>query len=191
MLIGSNNTLTYLEPCNCWLKVFKFLGRKQSRDYRDQYIYGGCRYFDLKLAVTKSNRMTVRNRCFIYNVFSIYEVMDYLNKMGDTIVHISLEITASEWIEDTANAKETKFKEYCKILETIYENIRFCGGNRTFDGENLYQFKNSSPSVFVAEKESIWYKLVSMVSPKFTRWLNGKYKKKYSSLHDIMLLNHI
>lgn len=191
MLIGSNNTLTYLEPCGYWFKVFKFLGKKQSRDYRDQYTYGGCRYFDFKLTVAKNNRITVRNRCFIYNIFSIYEVMDYLNKMGDTIAHVSLDVTASEWVDDTTKTKENKFKDYCRTLETIYENIRFCGGDRIFDGENLYQFKNTSPSVFIAEKESIWYKLASMVSPKITRWLNDKYKKKYSSLHNIILLNHV
>ena len=191
MKIGSNNTLTYLEPYGEWFKIFKFVNRKQSRPFDKQYTYGGARYFDIKLIVTNKNRITVRNGSFIYKVFSIFEVLDFFNKMGDTTVHISLDITAKEWLKDCNHSKELKFKEYCKMLETIYENINFCGGEKTFDGEVLYHFNNENPSVFVAEKESMWYKIVSMVSPRITRWLNNIYKEKYKNLHGIILLNHV
>lgn len=195
MLVGSNNSLTYLEPSSSWLKVFKFFGRCQVSDYQRQYSYGGARLFDIRLSVNRLNHIIVKNGVFSYEVFSLYEVFDFFNKQGDVKVHISFDVNGDECCDNEYKSMERKFIEYCRIIETIYGDIMFYGGERLFDGKIVYSFKKEEtegkPLVFNAHESSLLYRIASVISSKLTKRMNEKYKEKYGRLYGYLLLNHI
>lgn len=195
MLVGSNNSLTYLEPSSPWFKVFKYIWRCQTIDFKRQYTNGGVRLFDIKLSVDSYNHIIVKNGIFSYSVFSLYDVFDFLNKQGDVIVHISFNVNGDECCDNRYYSMERKFMEYCKIIETIYDDIRFYGGERLFDGKVIYTFEketlNPKPLVFNVANYSFAYRIASIISPRLTRKMNKKYKEKYWKLHGFLLLNHV
>ena len=133
----------------------------------------------------------VRNGIFKYYVYSLYGMLDYLDRMGDVTVHISLYLTIDDSINDVEGIKEYEFQRYCRMIDVIFINSNFCGGERTFDGKVVYEFRGKQPLVFNAAKESLFYRLATIFFPRIVKMLNKKYIKKYNKLHNILLLNHV
>jgi hypothetical protein len=48
MIIGTHNTMTYLEPKKWWMKLLNKYAQCQSKTIEEQY-EAGCRYFDLRI----------------------------------------------------------------------------------------------------------------------------------------------
>jgi len=190
MLIGSNNSLSYLMPNNFWYKIFRRFNKCQSKSIKKQYIYGGARFFDIKLDVDENSHITIKNQKFEYNAFSLYEAFDFLNDMGDAMVHISFDGDRTKSTECAYKGKEEKFIYFCKQIEFIYENIRFCGGERTSDGGILYTFKNATPNVCNPTNDYLIYKIASFLSPRWTKKLNEELLETYKGC-DYILLNHV
>lgn len=186
MGIGSNNSLSYLTPNGFWSKVFRWFNRCQSKQIQSQYIYGKARFFDIKLDVNKYNRITVKN----YNIFSLYEIFDFFNKMGNAIVYITFDADKDMYSENDYKIKKEKFAYYCGQIESIYQNIKFCGGKNNFDGETLYKFKNPTPKIYNPTNDFLKYKIATCISPKWTKKLNEKIIENYKD-YDYILLNHI
>ena len=156
MTIGSNYSMTYLKPTRWWMNLLLPIYRHQSVSIFDQYEMYGVRYFDLRItfdettghAVFKSVKVTFRT-------FSLYEILNFLDRRGDTFVRFSLE-------EDSEKepVKAEKFAKLCRIIEEIYQNIVFFGGMSTVDGKLLYSFKNKD------------YEYHSMPLDRYDGWLD-------------------
>ena len=195
MLIGSNNSLTYLEPCCLWLKPLKYLGRCQSKGYDFQYLYWGVRVFDFRLYIDNNNHIIVKNGIYKYNVVSFYEILDFFNKRGDTTLIITLDTLNSNESEARIKAIERKFAETCKIIETIYENINFCGGYRRDNKEKLYSFtweeQHEMPLIITPSEWSRLYRFISKYWPFLIGYLNRRYIRKYDKEKGCLMLNYI
>ena len=195
MNIGSNNSLTYLKPCNTWFKIFKQYGKCQDRDCETQYIFHGVRLFDFKLFVDKKNHIIIKNGNCQYPMFSFYETLDFLNKKGDAVVLISLERQSEYMTENMLKSIERKFIEICQVIENIYEDIGFCGGYRQSDKSKIYSFtweeQHGLPIMINPSEWSRLYRFVTMWCPSFIGKLNKKYIDKYENEHGFLLLNYV
>jgi len=195
MFIGSNNSLTYLTPRNKWLRYLKRFGRCQDADYDDQYSFYGVRLFDFRLYCDKNSRIVIKNGRYIYSLFSFYEILDYLNKKCDAIVFITLDSPQIIANSKTSENVERKFTDVCNIVESIYEDIRFCGGHRRFDNKQLYNFvweeKNGTPKIICPHDWSRLYRLVTKWCPMFIGKLNSKYIEKYKDENVYLALNYV
>jgi len=193
MFIGSNNSLTYLKPQNKWFKNVFHFGRCQNIDYEDQYTYYGVRLFDFRLFVDKNNHIIVKNGSYEYSIFSFYEILDYLNKKGDVIVLVTLESPHIYYTKEMIKAIENKFKETCRIIETIYEGIMFCGGTR--EDNKLYSFdweeKHGMPTIINPHDWSRLYRLITKWCPMFIGKLNKQYIERYENEYVYLMLNYV
>ena len=192
MLIGSNNSLTYLRPSSWWSRVFKWFGECQSSTYIQQYEYCGVRLFDLRLYADEHCHIIVRNRNFRYSIFSLYEILSYFNKKGDVTVRISFEATLFDLINDSEYSRiEEKFIKICKIIETIYPNINYFGGYRSYDNKVLYKFRheaeNGAPNIIDITVNSWLYRKLPILSSIRNRY----YIKKYEKEDGFLLLNFV
>lgn len=192
MLIGSNNSLTYLRPSSWWSRVFKWFGECQSSTYIQQYEYCGVRLFDLRLYADEHCHIIVRNRNFRYSIFSLYEILSYFNKKGDVTVRISFEATLSDLINDSEYSRiEEKFVQICKIIESIYPNINYFGGYRSYDNKVLYKFRheaeNGAPNIIDITVNSWLYRKLPILSSIRNRY----YIKKYEKEDGFLLLNFV
>ena len=188
MLIGSNNSLTYLRPSNGWFKVLNRLGKCQNIDYADQYAFWGVRLFDFRLSADKNNHIVAKNGDFVYPLYSFYEILDYFNKRADAIVYITLDSYGDKSIE-------RKFIEICNIIDTIYEDAMLCGGYRRFDNEKLYHFSwehnNGMPTMIQPSEWSWKYRFVTKWFPMFIGKLNRKYIEQFKDQHGYLMLNYV
>lgn len=192
MLIGSNNSLTYLSPSSWWYRLFKWFNKCQSATYKEQYEYCGVRLFDLRLYADKHCHIIARNGNFKYSIFSLYEILNYFDNKGDVTVRISFEANISDLINDSEYSRiEEKFIQMCKIIETIYPNIKYFGGRRAYDNEKLYKFeyeeKNGTPNVIDIVNNSWIYRAFPILSALTNRGNINKYKKK----DGFLLLNFV
>lgn len=143
---GSLNSTNYLKPYGFFNKIKLFFKNHHTADIQVQYNIYGIRVFDLHIDFTYTGRAFYRYDGVTYETFSIYDVLNFLEKKGDTIVCITLEDKFK------SHKKEVRFKEYCKVIEKLYPNIKFFGGNRAHDMKSLYKFKN-----FFNSKKIDWY----------------------------------
>jgi hypothetical protein len=142
MIIGSYNSMSYLQPANKWLKyINKWFIRYQEKTIEQQYAEG-IRLFDIRLFVNKYGKLCFKCRFVEYIIFSLYGVFNFLNKQGDCYVRLTLEETLVDAGSNNIKNVEEKFIWACKLLPEIYPNIKFFGGKREFDGKLLYEFKN-------------------------------------------------
>ena len=192
MLIGSNNSLTYLRPSSWWSKVFKWFGKCQSSTYIGQYEHCGVRLFDLRLYADEHCHIIARNGNFRYSIFSLYEILSYFDKKGDVTVRISFEATLSDLINDSEYRRiEEKFIQICKIIESIYPNINYFGGYRRYDNKVLYEFRyeteNGTPNIIDITRNSWLYRKLPILSS-----IRNRYNiKKYEKQDGFLLLNFV
>ena len=145
MRVGSKYSMSYLKPRTWWMRVLNVFKRRQRVDIQTQYERYGVRCFDLHLYPNENGKMCFANDGIEYLTFSVYEILNYLNTKGDCSVIITFEDT----IMDGHNLRMMdRFKEYCSMIERIYTNIRFFGGNSHLTGRCIYRFTNER--VFVS-----------------------------------------
>jgi hypothetical protein len=191
MKIGSNNSLTYLEPSSWWLKIFKIFIRHQHKDYEYQYKYCGVRYFDIRVSYDKNNRMVLKDRNNTYKVFSMYEIFDFFNKFCDVTVSLTLDESLEERMWENNDRLSDRFKETCRIVETIYPCINFCGGYRRYDNKKLYRFDNDTPHIIDVDEQSKFYSIVTRFFPFMRNRLNNKYIEKFKFEEGFLVLNYV
>ena len=191
LLIGSNNTLTYLEPSSWWFRVFRWIGRRQERSYDIQYTYCGVRMFDLRIGVDNNNHLIARNGKHCYPLNSFYEMLDYFNKREDVTVMITLDMPLSSCTQSV----EGKFKNTCHVVETIYKHIGFCGGYRRFDKNLVYQFdwekQHGKPIMICPDDWSRVYKIVSRWLPFWVKKFNKVFINRYKGNDGYLMLNYV
>lgn len=195
MLIGSNNSLTYLKPSNICLRIKSWLARCQEVDYEEQYTLWGVRYFDFRLYVNKHNHIIVKNNTYEYAIFSFYQILDYFDKRGDVVVNVTLDTSLDDHMKHSYPRIEQKFKDICHIIDSIHHHVEFRGGHRKFDGKVLYKFKertNPYPleAVFPAEWSPM-YRFVTKWMPFLVRRFNRKYMDQFKDKHVFLVLNYV
>ena len=187
MKIGSNNSLTYLEPSSWWLKILNKITRHQRKDYQFQYFYCCVRYFDIRVTSDIKGHIVLNNGSNL----PIYEVLEFLERYGDVTVRITLDESLDKYNYGASNSLENKFKNTCKVAETIYKGINFVGGYRIYDKKQIYKFKGEELNVIDLDKESIFYSIVSRLFPFMRKKLNNKYIDKFKYDDGIILLNYV
>ena len=192
MLIGSNNSLTYLRPSSWWSKIFKWFGRCQSSTYIEQYEYCGVRLFDLKLYADEHCHIIIKNGKYKYSIFSLFEILNYLNKKGDATVNISFDASLDDVTSDVEYDRiEDKFLHMCKIIETVYPNIQFLGGRRTYDKKVMYLFENERVNgipIIINKSYNSW---IYKAFPVLIGIKNRRNIKKYEKEDCFLLLNFV
>lgn len=196
MLLGSNNSLTYLKSPNLWFRMKSWFVRCQEIPYEEQYKYWGVRFFDLRLYINRNNRIMVKNNAYEYPLFSLYQMLGFFDRKGDVMLRVTLDASFEDRMKEDYKRVEDKFCEVCHIIDTIYKRILLCGGTRRYDGRQIYEFK---------ERESI-YGCVEVISPEewspmyrfVSKWLtflighfNRRYIEKFKSKHVFLVLNYV
>lgn len=180
MLIGSNNTLTYLRPSSWWSKILRF-GKTQEIPYDIQYQFYGVRLFDFRLQVDKNGHVN--------HIGELYEMLDFFDKREDVWVRVTLDAPKTD-----ATA-ERRFKDACRIIETIYKNVSLYGGYRQCDKAVLYEFdweKKNTPLVVVNPLEwSRLYRFISEWLPCLIKRLNRSYMEEYRNRFCFLMLDYV
>ena len=131
-MLGSHNSLTYLKPKKWWMRPFRFMARCQGVSYEEQYEKYGVRVFDLRVWFTDGLDVEVRHGVMLFKTTNIFvrNFLDYLSDKGDCHLRVILEEDNIIKKDKKASRKENYFKTFCEVLEDVYPNIHFFGGNR-------------------------------------------------------------
>lgn len=195
MFLGSNNSLTYLKSSNKWFGDMFNLGKCQDIGYEDQYLYHGVRMFDFKLSVDHKHHIIVKNDIYEYPIHSFYEILDFLNKKGDTIVLLTLNLPNIYHTGHMLKLIEKKFADTCRIIESIYDDIAFCGGYTQYSNQKIYEFtwekEHGMPIVVYPSKYSRWYRFVTKWCPSLIKKLNKRYIKQFKDRNVYLMLNYV
>ena len=90
---------------------------------------------------------------------------------------------------------ENRFKETCKIIESIYENIAFYGGYSHYNYETLYRFSwldtHEMPIIIKPYNASRLYRFITKWCPMFIGKLNREYIKRFENKNVYLMLNYV
>lgn len=190
MLIGSNNSFSYLKPVSILDRLTWFLHRCQDIDYVEQYEKWNVRLFDVKIYFDTSNKVYFKNGNVTYVSPSIHEVLDYFNSKGDVKLIVTLEETEQDVMLYSTDKMIERFKKFCKMIETAYPNIVCYGGRRSRDGIVLYEFENNSyeqPCLDDGNTKKWYIKRF----PFIAKYRNFKVIWGFKSKKDFLMLNFI
>jgi hypothetical protein len=131
--IGSHNSWSYA-PIKQWY-IPAFVCKCQNVDIKEQYMRG-VKVFDLRVRRYKGNWYTAHgSACFLTDYI---DDLHWLNNQKDSIsVRIILEYNSKP-----KNLEDIKilFRNLCRYLEIMYDNINFFGGKLKYTWETLYTF---------------------------------------------------
>ena len=184
MNIGTHNSLTYLTPKKWWQKLIKFTAKCQEVDYEKQYELG-ARVFDIRLWYDDDLKMEIRHGRIAYKIgyTILFRMLDFLEEKGDCYVRIICEEDSFAKNDPIVIDKEKCFIDDCRYIESLYNNIKFFGGNRKYDWKVLYNFENkdipnlidrysSTTSLFKSDKK--WLAVLDDLYPKLYAKLKNK-----------------
>ena len=184
MNIGTHNSLTYLTPKKWWQKLIRFTAKCQAVNYEEQYRLG-ARVFDVRLWYDDNLKMEVRHGRIAYKIgYTVFfNMLDFLEEKGDCYVRILCEEDSFAKNDPIVIDKEKCFIEDCRYIESMYDNIKFFGGNRKYDWKVLYNFKNkdvptlvdrysSTTSLFKSDKK--WLAILDDLCPILYAKLKNK-----------------
>lgn len=139
----THNSWSFLRPRTFLGRIFNFMAKCQSKNIQEQYENYNVRMFDLRVRLENGHPI-ICHGLFEYQYDQLENDLDYLNNKKDVYVRIFLEVRTPR--QDT-DKQRIWFLNYCKSLEQIYENIKFCGGGPTYSGSiNYYKFKYNCPT---------------------------------------------
>lgn len=152
-MVASHNSWSFSEPVKWWMKLFRFVGRCQTKTIQEQYDEG-VRMFDLRI-----NDDNVHHGLIQYKTQYLKD-LEWLNRKNAIAVRVLYETN------DINKDGENKFIQSCKKLEETYSNILFFGGQRKCDWKKIYTFKNleipiihrysSTTTLFPKLKSNFW-----------------------------------
>lgn len=148
MILGSHNSITYLPPKR-W-KIFNFMAKCQESSIQEQYEQYNVRLFDIRIHFNKLEP-EIKHGLITYDG-SLQDILEYLNSRHDKVyVRVILETCRHN------ESQELLFINECKLMEKLYPNIYFFGGNRKYDWFQLYNFHN--PDLNIVQKVSSMTKI--------------------------------
>ena len=183
------------------MRLFTWMARCQKVDLHTQFYSYGVRYFDLRVRFKKSGYPEFAHGNMAW-MDMVYPTMYMLDQYAETVeepVYVRL-ILEQNYKSSDQVFQDAKFKEFCKEMQKIYNNITFVGGRRKYDWELLYDFHTEEPTLddkysstthpFGGEKNSIFAKI-----DDFWPWLYAKLhnKKNYQkgTDKDVLFLDFV
>jgi hypothetical protein len=146
-IIGSHNSMSYLEPRDWHGKLLRFAAKCQRKTIKEQYFEYGVRCFDFRIFFDDNGRCFFKHGIVWFDTFSMFEHLEFLNKQGDCWLRVLLEETKSDSKKHNIDFIEGKFINMCRLIEEIYPNIRVFGGERKWDWKKIYEFKEQTPDI--------------------------------------------
>jgi hypothetical protein len=183
-LIGSRNSMSYLEPIGTLGKMKAMLFKSQRISIKEQYYKYGVRVFDFRLFFNDSGRCYFKHGTVWHESFSLFNHLSFLDRQGDCMVRVILEETDNDSQKPNIEYIEERFKTICRIIETIYVQIKFFGGKRLYDGITLYNFKNNGPIIEEAKSNSM---IVNMIPLWKAKKVNKRFIDKETSADCVMM----
>jgi hypothetical protein len=124
-ILGSHNSMSYLQAKHWWMRPFKFIARCQRVDIEQQLALG-VRYFDLRLRIDKSGNYEFAHGLMKYEggrqaVYDTLVLLDYYAESypKDPIyVRVVLE-------KDEYDGCVDRFYNLCEYFKVIAPNINF------------------------------------------------------------------
>lgn len=94
MILGSNNSWSFLRPNKWYHRLLRWYYRRQDYDIQTQYNRFGARCFELKLRADKTGSFILTNGycSFDINIGEVYKDIGFLNDKGDAILLIKVDI---------------------------------------------------------------------------------------------------
>ena len=195
-ILGSHNSMTYLESNNIFMNIFKFCWRCQTSDI-DTQLLKGVRCFDIRIRLENNNWVFAHGKSILKTITQNgYNGLDgLLNHLNKYAVSTSSKIYIRLILEESKeNLKQEKafIKKVKEIYNKYIPNLIFFEFTRKFDWKVLIDtgVYIKEPEQFVGSMKS-WY-------GKIWPWLywkinNNKDKKTFEKLgeSDIALFDFI
>lgn len=208
-ILGSHNSMSYMEPISKIGKLFRFNIRCQRKTVYEQYHEYGIRLFDLRLYFNEVGRGYFKSGKYMLDTYTIFQHLDFLNKQGDAYVRISLEESHKDHYKYNADFVESRFMSICHTFEIMYPGITFFGGERTYDNTILHLFRSEYSyklfnnidfdrnGEYYNSKKSIkhyLYKIIESICPLlYAKIINKKNYSKWekSDEHQVLLMDFV
>ena len=133
-MFGSHNSWTFRKPIKWYLKPLYFLTQCQEVDIQTQMKDYNISLFDLRVKF-------INNEPYIHHGLFNYGKVDYadLKLLNDNNCYLRVMLESNSKMKDQI-LQEQQFITFCNELTQKYPNIKFFGGNRKFDGKDVYNF---------------------------------------------------
>ena len=133
-MFGSHNSWTFRKPIKWYLKPLYFLAQCQEVDIQTQMKDYNISLFDLRVKF-------INNEPYIHHGLFNYGKVDYadLKLLNDNNCYLRVMLESNSKMKDQI-LQEQQFITFCNELTQKYPNIKFFGGNRKFDGKDVYNF---------------------------------------------------
>lgn len=133
-MFGSHNSWTFRTPVKWYLKPLYFLAQCQEVDIQTQMKDYNISLFDLRVKF-------INNEPYIHHGLFNYGKVDYadLKLLNDNNCYLRVMLESNSKMKDQI-LQEQQFITFCNELTQKYPNIKFFGGNRKFDGKDVYNF---------------------------------------------------
>ena len=133
-MFGSHNSWTFRTPVKWYLKPLYFLAQCQEVDIQTQMKDYNISLFDLRVKF-------INNEPYIHHGIFNYGKVDYndLKLLNDNNCYLRVMLESNSKMKDQI-LQEQQFITFCNELTQKYPNIKFFGGNRKFDGKDVYNF---------------------------------------------------
>lgn len=174
-MLGSHNSLSFATPKKWWGKLFRFVGKCQSKDIKEQYELG-VRYFDIRIKFDGDNAVSAHGpivfNCDIYEqLVKLLTVCMYTTKEENPVyIRVILEYNKRQKNQDEL---DIMFKQVCQFLKNRFGyRFIFVGGRRKYDWEVIYDFGNEEPELEdkYSSTTNIFGKLTNTILDKIDDW---------------------
>ena len=166
MKLASHNSWSYLPPMEWWMRLWRFTARCQDADIKTQYEKHGVRCFDLRVRFMYDRVYVVHgSMVYDYEPTDITRDLQWLNDKKDVYVRVILDVRSKK---KCTSEQKAQFVDFCFEIEKGYPGIKFWCGERLYDHEVVYKFKNNPG----CEEQ-----YASVCSPK---WIDDWYPRRFA-----------
>lgn len=186
----THNSWTFMRPKTFLGRIFNFMAQCQEINIQQQYEKYNVRMFDLRIRL-KNGSPIIAHGLFEYqdSINQIVSDLDFLNNKKDVYVKVQLEIRNPK---QDLDIQRFWFVNYCKQLESMYQNIKFCGGNPVYNsGLIYYKFKNEIPSTKGCHASNETKNILDDLYPKLYAKKHNKESKKRNITQEFLSLDFI
>lgn len=140
VIIGSHNTMTYLQPKNfLFYLAYLLVAKCQSKDYMYHYSKG-VRAFDIRIYWGDNNWQYAHGLINLHLKEGIFSLLRKLNNLAiKDEERIYVRIILEKIFDDF---DRTKFMDFCSFIEREFMHLTFFGGNSKKGWEKLYTFNS-------------------------------------------------
>lgn len=188
MIIGSHNTMSYMNPKHWWMKPFVFMARCQDKSIQEQYEHG-VRLFDLRFVFDKKGKIGFAHGLMSFKG-DVDEVLNYLNSLPEQVYVRIL---------NERDKNYDLFIDKCNQIQLKYQNIKFFGGHNKKDWKQLFVFNNAVNLPIIDKYSSCnydtsiqtgWY-LDDLYPRVYAFCLNKHWREKYEHQNIYLLQDFV